>query len=118
MSFLFRIVLILVSLATFYVIVKKIRNAKVQIEVSLFWIVFAAGLMILSLFPQIVDVVANILGIYSSTNAVFLFVIFILLVHQFMNSLKISQLENRMKDLVQELAVTKLVRQEKTKDSP
>lgn len=116
MTALFRIVLVLVSLATFFIIVKKIRNAKVQIEVSLFWIVFAVGLMILSLFPQIVDVIADILGIYSSTNAIFLLVIFILLVHQFLNSLKISQLENRMKDLVQELAVTKLMGQEETEE--
>lgn len=112
MTILFRAILIIVSLATFFGIVKKIRSAKVQIEISLFWIVFAIGLMIVSLFPQIVDITAKVLGIYSSTNAVFLLVIFILLIHQFINSLKISQMENRIKDLTQELAVTKLLNDE------
>lgn len=104
----FRVILIIASLATFFGIVKKIRSAKVQIEVSLFWIVFSIGLMIVSIFPQIVEIVANLLGIYSSTNAVFLFVIFILLVHQFINSIKISQMENKIKELTQELAVREL----------
>lgn len=108
MSILFRVVLIAVSLGTFVGIIKRIRNAKVQIETSLFWIIFSAILLVLSVFPQIPEFVSELLGIYSTANLIFLVVIFVLLVHQFMNSIKISQLEQKLKELTQELAVREL----------
>jgi len=104
----FRVVLIVVSLLTFFGIVKKIRNAKVQIENSIFWIGFSALLLLLSIFPGIANFVSDLLGIYSTVNFIFLFVIFVLLVHQFSNSLKISQLEDKIKELTQEIAVREL----------
>ena len=79
MTPLFRVILILVSLFTLCGIVKKVRNAKVQIESSLFWLLFSILLLILSIFPQIAEFVADLLGIYSTVNFIFLFVIFVLL---------------------------------------
>lgn len=108
MSPVFRIILIIASLLTLFGIIKKIRNAKVQIESSLFWIIFSALLLILSIFPQIAVFVTDLLGIYSTVNFIFLFVIFVLLIHQFANSVKISQLENKIKELTQEIAVREL----------
>lgn len=104
----FRIVLIIVSVITLIGIVRKIRNAKVQIESSIFWIGFSALLLILSIFPKIAEMVTELLGIYSTVNFIFLFVIFVLLLNQFFNSLKISQLENKIKELTQEIAVREL----------
>lgn len=112
MTLVFRVILILVSLCTFISIIKKIRNAKVQIEYSLFWIVFSAVLLLFSIFPQIPNFITDLLGIYSTVNFIFLFVIFVLLVHQFMNSIKISQLEQKLKELTQELAVRELRKKE------
>lgn len=105
----FRIILILVSVVTLFGIIKKVRNAKVQIENSIFWIAFSTLLLILSIFPQIAVFATDLLGMYSTVNFIFLFVIFVLLIHQFSNSIKISQLENKIKDLTQEIAVRKLV---------
>lgn len=108
MTLVFRIVLIIVSLVTLICIVKKVRNAKVQIENSLFWIGFSTLLLILSIFPVIAEWVADLLGMYSTVNFIFLFVIFVLLLHQFTNSIKISQLENKVKELTQEIGVREL----------
>ena len=108
MTPLFRIVLIAASLLTLAGIVRKVRNAKVDIENSIFWIGFSALLLILSIFPKIAEFIADLLGIYSTVNFIFLFVIFVLLVHQFTNSIRISQLENRVKELTQEIAVREL----------
>lgn len=108
MTTLFRIVLIAASLLTLAGIVRKVRNAKVDIENSIFWIGFSALLLILSIFPKIAEVIADLLGIYSTVNFIFLFVIFVLLIHQFTNSIRISQLENRVKELTQEIAVREL----------
>lgn len=108
MSFIFRIVLIVISVFTLCSIVKRVRNAKVKIENSIFWIGFSMLLLIVSIFPQIASFAADLLGIYSVVNFVFLFVIFVLLMHQFSDSIKISQLEDKIKDLTQEIAVREL----------
>lgn len=108
MTIVFRVLLILVSLATFIGIVKRVRNAKVQIETSLFWLIFSGFLFIISVFPQIVEFATDFLGMYAASNCIFLFVIFILIVHQFSNSIKISQLEQKINNLTQELAVREL----------
>ena len=117
MSIVLRLCLTLVSIATFVVIVKKIRNSKVQIETSLFWIVFAVGLLILSFFPELAFFATNLLGIQAPVNFIFLFFIFILLIHQFFNSIKISELENKLKELTQELAVRELTSKEDNEKS-
>lgn len=117
MSMTLRFCLTVVSIATFVVIVRKIRQSKVQIETSLFWIVFAAGLLLLSFFPEIAFVATNWFGIMAPVNFIFLFFIFILLIHQFFNSIKISELENKLKELTQELAVRELMEKEKKEKS-
>ena len=108
MSIMLRLVLVVVSIVTFMIMVKRIRQAKVQIETSLFWIIFAAVLLLISIFPEIAFFATDLLGIQAPVNFVFLFVIFVLLLHQFFNSIKLSQLENKIKDLTQELAVREL----------
>ena len=75
----FRCVLILVSFCTLFGIVKKVRNAKIQIENTIFWIIFGFLLLLLSIFPQIASFAADILGIYSTTNFIFLFIIYSLI---------------------------------------
>lgn len=115
MTTVLRVLLILVSLATFVGIIKKVRNAKVQIETSLFWIIFSGLLLVISIFPQIVGFATDILGMYAASNCVFLFVIFILIVHQFSTSIKISQLEQKINSLTQELALRELEEESKEK---
>lgn len=112
MSVVLRIVLILISGMTFAIMVRKIRNAKVQIENSLFWIVFSMMLLILSIFPQIAVYAAKLLKIQTPVNFVFLFVIFILLLKQFAVTIKVSQLENKIKELSQELGIRELISKE------
>lgn len=105
MTIVLRIILIVVCLLTLIFLIRKIRQAKVQIEDSLFWIFFSAGLLLISIFPQIADFFAKLLGIYSTVNFLFLFIIFILLIKIFNMNIHISQLENRLKNLAQSVAI-------------
>ncbi len=97
-----RIALILVSVAT---MVLKIRQSKVQIESTIFWIVLAFVLVIYSIFPSAADFCARLLGIYSTANFLFLFAIFVLIVKVFYMTIHISQLESRIRELVQQMAL-------------
>lgn len=100
-----RVILILASLGTFYMIMRKIRQSKMQIESAIFWIVLALVLVIYSVFPQVADFCSQILGIYATTNFLFLFAIFVLIVKVFHMSIHISQLETKVKELVQHMAL-------------
>ena len=100
-----RAALILVSVGTFFLMMRKIRQSKVQIESAIFWIVLAIVLVVYSIFPSAADLCARILGIYSTANFLFLFAIFLLIMKVFNMTIHISQLETRIKELVQQMAL-------------
>ena len=104
-TLLFRFVLIICSLFTFCFMIKKIRNSKVQIEHAIFWLMFAFVLIILSVFPQLTMWGANALGIYSSTNFIFLAILFIVILKLFSATLEISSLHNKINELAQKIAI-------------
>ena len=105
MSAIFRIILLIVSVGTFIFIIKRIRQAKGQIEDSLFWILCALVLIILGVFPGIADFLAGVIGVFSTVNFIFLVFIFILLIREFSMTIKISQLENKIRELTQKVAI-------------
>ena len=62
-------------------------------------------LVLFSIFPQIADWLAQLVGVYSTTNFIFLLIIFILLVKCFQLTMDISKLDNKVKELVQKIAI-------------
>ena len=79
MSVALRILLIVVSVMNTLNILRRIRKSKLQIEYSIFWLLFSMVLIVISVFPQIVIKLAQLIGFQSPANMVFLFVIFILM---------------------------------------
>ena len=78
MSTSLRVILFVASLCVFFFIMKKIKKAKLKIEYALFWIVSSILLLILSIFPQIAYFFADICGIKSPVNFIFLFLGFLI----------------------------------------
>ncbi len=108
----FRVILILVSLITVIFIIRKIRQARVQIEDAMFWVVVALILVLFSVCPPVADACARLLGIYSTPNFLFLFMIFLLLTKVFCMTIQLSGLESRQKELVQKMALDQKEREE------
>ena len=104
-SMAFRIVLIIGSFCTAAFIVKKIRQSKLQIEYAIFWLIFAGILVVLSIFPEIEIYGAAIMGIYASTNFIFLMIFFLLIIKVFLMTIELSTLEYRVKELTQKIAI-------------
>lgn len=115
MSIVLRVILIIASLLTILYMMRKIRQSKVQIEDSIFWVVFSVILLIISIFPGLADWLTWLLGIYSTVNFVFLLTIFILLIKLFLMTIKVSQLENKVRELTQRIAVERTVKKEEYK---
>lgn len=116
MSFAFRIILILASLMTTLYIVRKIRYSKLQIEYAIFWIILSFLLILISIFPVLVTIPTNIIGMQAPVNFVFLVIIFILLIKAFMQTIEHSQLENKLNDLAQKIAIDEKISRDRQKD--
>ena len=112
MTVIFRVILVIVSILTMAFMMRKIRQAKVQIEAALFWVIMALILVVFSLFPAVADACAHLLGIYSTPNFLFLFMIFLLIIKVFGMTLQMSQMESRQKELVQRIALDQKDREE------
>ena len=112
MTMIFRVILVIVSILTMAFMMRKIRQAKVQIEAALFWVIMALILVVFSLFPAVADACAHLLGIYSTPNFLFLFMIFLLIVKVFGMTLQMSQMESKQKELVQRIALDQKDREE------
>lgn len=110
-----RAALIVVSLLTLLFVAKRIRSSKVRLEDSIFWVCFAAIIFLLSIFPQVLYWLSDLIGTYAPVNFVFLFFIFILLVQSFHLSMRISQADTKIKELTQQLAVEKFERYQNDK---
>ncbi len=109
MSIGLRVILIAMSVLSLVYVVWKIRYSKMQIEYALFWIVLSILMIIMSVCPELVYWMTRSLGMMSPANLVFFFIIGVLLLKVFMMTIEISDLENKVKDLVQQIAINEKV---------
>ena len=105
MSIFFRIILILVSVFFCVYVIEKIRKSKLQIETAIFWIMLSFVFVIFSTFPRLVQLLTDLCGMVSQVHFLFLTIIFILLMKVFMLSVHVGQLEEKIKNLTQQVAI-------------
>ena len=105
MSSLLRVLLLVAAVLTTGWILSKIRKAKVKMEDAIFWIFFTVVLAVLGLVPEVSFKLADLLGIESPANLVFLVMIFMLMWKSFISTILISQLEEKVTTLSAEVAL-------------
>ena len=105
MTTVLRVILILMSFLILAVMMRRIRHAKARIEDSMFWVFFALLLVVFSVFPGAADWLSGLVGTMSTANFIYMLVIFLLMVKCFSMSMRISQLETKVKELVQRIAL-------------
>lgn len=108
MSLALRIVLVVAAVGLVVFMLRSIKKSKLSIEDALFWVAFSLLILIMSVFPQVPSALSDLIGFQSPVNFVFLFFIFILIVRDFLSNRRISQLENRVKELTQQIAIDRL----------
>ena len=111
-----RVVVIVASVLTAGLILQKIRQSKLQIEDSIFWLAFSMILIIFSVFPGLPDLLARLAGTYTTANFIYLMIIFLLIMKLFHMSIKMSQLESRIRELAQEMALEKNERERRKRE--
>lgn len=103
-----RIILIVAAIGLMAFLLHSIKKSKMSIEDAMFWVAFSLLIVLMSIFPQIPSLLSDVIGFQSPVNFVFLFFIFILILRDFFSNRRISQLENRVKELTQQIAIDRL----------
>ena len=107
MSVQLRAALIIGAVLTMLAMLRQIRKKKVQIDSTIFWIVFSFILVLMAVFPNIVSWFAILLGIISPANLVMAGIILILIIKMFLMTLEISEMKTKLRELAQNTALKK-----------
>ena len=105
MSGLLRVLLIVSAVLLLVFMLNKIRQAKMKIEYTVFWILFSSILIIMGVFPKIFYMVSEFIGFQSPISMIYLIIIFVLIVKMFFMTIHLSQLENKVDNLTQQIAI-------------
>ena len=99
MTLVLRIILIIGSLLSFILCIKKVKQSKMRVADSIIWVIGSFLLILMSIFSNAVAWISAKLGFMAPVNFVFFVVIVFLLVENFLNNIKISMLNEKVKNL-------------------
>lgn len=105
MSTILRVVLIVISVLVAIYTIRRIRKSHLNIDDSVYWIAFSVILLVMSIFPQIAAFFAHLIGIDSTVNFVFLFVIALVFIKLFQLAVDLSITKHRLNHLIQRIAI-------------
>ena len=103
-----RVILLIAAIGLVVFLLHSIKKSKMSIEDALFWMGFSFLILLMSIFPEIPSFLSDTIGFMSPVNFVFLSFIFVLIIRDFLSNRRISQLENRVKELTQQIALDRL----------
>lgn len=103
MNIFFILLAVILIVYIFYIVLK----GKFGIVESMFWLFSSIIVLLLAIFPKILDEVALKLGIYYAPSLLFLLVAVFLLIICFRNEAKIYKLKEKVDYMAQEIAILK-----------
>ena len=106
MSITLRIIFIVSSLFSFILCIKRVKQSKLKVENSIVWLMGSIILILMSIFSWIVEWISEKLGFMAPVNFVFSMLIVFLLIQTFINNIKISMLNEKIKDLNHYIALS------------
>lgn len=102
-----RIALIIITLIYLFLIIKAIKNKKMQISFSVFWIITGLILIIAIAIPNLIQNISKMLGFEVSVNMIFCVAIFLSFYLIFNLNILIAKENRKNISLVQEISLLK-----------
>ena len=99
MTITLRIVLIICSILAFILRIRKIKKSELKIENSVIWLLGSILLILMSIFSDAVTWVSKLLGFEAPVNFVWMVAIGFLLIEIFLDNIRISNLNEKVKNL-------------------
>ena len=100
-----QIVIGVIIVGMLFIIANMVRKKKIDLRYALSWICLAVLLLILDIFPHIMEKLAELIGIKTPSNMVFFLGFILLVIVIYSLTASVSRLSNKTKRLTQELAL-------------
>lgn len=102
-----RIFIILLMLLGIYSIIRVIKRKNLSMKYGLYWTIIFLFMLLLVIFPNIVENISSLCGFKEAPNMLFLIAIFIIFYIVFRLYITISKLQEMNKSLIQEISIMK-----------
>ncbi len=111
-----RISLLIGSLIYFAFVIYMVKRRNFTLKHALMWVLSAVILLIIDIFPQIISLIASLLGINTWSNAVFVIIIFFVLIMLISITSIITKQNREIRRLIQEVAILQKEKENVKKD--
>jgi len=101
------ILFIIIGILFIIYIISRVRKGSFSINESIFWIFGGFCILILSVFPQIIVWLSNIVNIEYPPSLLFMLCIIFLVFMNFRNCRRISEQQEKIIELAQNLSILK-----------
>lgn len=99
-------VLLLIAVCIYFIMVFcLLRRKTLNLKYTLLWLASGSVMLILALFPRLLQSFASLVGIYDPMNALFSLIIFCILIILMSLTAIVSKLNRKTKTLIQALAL-------------
>lgn len=100
-----QVVMLLAVGVYFFFLLQLLKRKRLNLKYTLLWIISGTIMLVLALFPQILNVFSRLVGIYEPTNALFAIVFFCVIIILMSLTAIVSKLNEQVKQLAQALAL-------------
>lgn len=110
---LLRVEMLVVAILFVVMVFTTVNKRRMQMSDSLIWLLISLGLIVLALVPQLSQWVADLVGIETPANLLYLLGMFFLLAVCFFLTVRASTTAERVKRLVQTVSIENYLREER-----
>lgn len=103
-----RLIAIAIAVTVFVIIIELVRRRKLSEEFSVIWLFAGIVIIMLAIWSELLLFVTRITGIIAPTSVVFFFGIISMILINLQFSIKITKLQNQLKNLAQKQALMNL----------
>jgi len=102
----------------FLIVFRLLKRKSLNLKYTLLWLLSGGVMLVLAVFPQILGLIAGLVGIYAPTNALFALMFFCVIIILMSLTAIVSKLNEKSKQVIQSLALLeKRVRDLEKKES-
>lgn len=111
-----RIYVVTLSIIFLIYLINMIRRNKINLKYILSWISISIGILIIAIFPKLLTLFANFLGVSDPMNALYFVGFIFLIIVVFSLTVAQSRLSDKVKLLSQEIALISYEKEVRNKD--
>jgi len=89
----------------FLIVFRLLKRKSLNLKYTLLWLLSGVIMLVLAVFPQILGLMAALVGIYAPTNALFALMFFCVIIILMSLTAIVSKLNEKSKQVVQALAL-------------